>query len=99
MGWIKCLAPGHHGPDNSDVLVGQGNGCNVLVASPDKTDQPGIFLLFGFSKADDRTSAVDQQGSEITITALTDPQESLLPPLKSVALRPRRGMQPTPGRS
>ena len=80
MSGIKFFTLGHHGPYNSDVLIGQGNGCNILVSSPNETYEPWVFFQPGFSKADDSSGAVDQQGSEITISTFADAQKILLTP-------------------
>ena len=80
MGGVKCITPGHHGPDNSDVLVCKGNRCNVLISSPNQVDEPGILFLLGFGKADHRAGTVNQEGSQIPIPAFTDTQEVLLTP-------------------
>jgi hypothetical protein len=58
MGRIKYLTPGHHGPDIPNVLVGQGNGRNVLVPTPDEAHEPSV-LPSDFGKADNRSGTMD----------------------------------------
>ena len=44
MGEVIFLTPGHHVPDNSDVLICQSNGCNILVLSHDEASELGVIL-------------------------------------------------------
>ena len=43
MSGIKFLTLGDHGPDDSDVLVCKGDGCNILVSPPNQTHEPRVF--------------------------------------------------------
>lgn len=60
MGGIKCLTSGHHGPDNSNVLVGQCNGRDIPVPSPDEIYEPSVLLLSNFGITYDRSGTMNQ---------------------------------------
>ena len=66
-------------PDDSGILVGQRYGGDVLVPPPHDPGQPTARMIgFSVRQPDQGARAVDQQGSQVAVSALADAEQGLL---------------------
>lgn len=78
---IECLVFRQQRPDGSGVLVGQGDGGNVLVAPAHQLDVPSLIGVGAFlCSAQDGPATVDQQRAQVHVPALADPKDAGVTP-------------------
>ena len=75
VGFVVALV-GEQRPDDAGVLVGQGDGGNVSVASSDQAREPAVGLISSVRKVSQhRASAMDKQRAQVSVAVLAYAQQ------------------------
>ena len=84
--WLIRLTSAQHCPNNPGILVRQRHRGDVLVAPRDQALQPFTFTVgFVLAGIHHCPSTMNQQGSQIRVTAFSDPTEAFLPTARMLA--------------
>lgn len=78
-------------PNDSRILVREGNGRHVDVASPAQCLKPTAHRAFEFASVDHRTNPVDKQRTQMHVTAFADAEQDIL---ASTGALPRHQAKP-----